>query len=83
MIISIKQLSNNLFHVHHAAYAVSLLHLLKSSVDVVQRLAMSNELVDLQLAVEIIVDETGQLSTALDTTESTSLPHTASDQLEG
>ena len=43
---------------------------------------MSDELVHLELAVEVVVDETRQLCATLDTTEGTSLPDTTSDELE-
>lgn len=43
---------------------------------------MSNELVDLELAVEVVLDEAGELAAALDTAERTALPHTAGDQLK-
>lgn len=71
-----------LFHIHDTADTVALLHLLKGSVDVGERLAVGDELVNLQLTVQVIVNQTGELSPALDTTECTSLPHTTGDQLE-
>ena len=43
---------------------------------------MGDELIDLQFAVEVVVNQTGKLSATLDTTESTSLPDTTGDQLE-
>ena len=43
---------------------------------------MRDELVNLKLAGHVVVDEVGELSTALDTTESTSLPDTTGDELE-
>lgn len=43
---------------------------------------MGDELVHLELAVQVVVDQTGQLCTALNTTESASFPHTASNELE-
>lgn len=75
-------LIDNLFHIHNAADTVTLLHLLEGSVDISEGLAVGDELVNLQLAVQVVVDQTGQLGAALDTTESTSLPHTTGDQLE-
>jgi len=51
-------------------------------VDAAERLAVSDELVDLQLALHVVVDEIGQLGAALDAAESAALPHTAGDQLE-
>jgi hypothetical protein len=44
---------------------------------------VSDELVDLELAVHIVVDQTTHLSAALDTTECTSLPDATSNELEG
>lgn len=73
---------SHLFHIHNAAHTVSLLHLLKGSVDGRQRLPVGDELVHLELAVEVVVHQTGQLRATLDATESTALPHTAGNQLE-
>lgn len=72
----------SLFHIHHAANAVASLHLLKGSVDGRQRLTVGDELVHLELAVQVVVHETGQLGATLDTTKGTALPHTTGDQLE-
>ena len=78
----VKTISQNLFHVHDAADAVAQLHLVEGSVNGRQGLAVGDELVHLELAVQVVVHETGQLSAALDATEGTSLPHTTGDQLE-
>ena len=43
---------------------------------------MGDELVDLELALEIVVDQVGQLAAALDAAEGAALPHTAGDELE-
>lgn len=43
---------------------------------------MGDELVHLELAIQVVVDQTRQLCTALDTTESASFPYTASNELE-
>jgi hypothetical protein len=43
---------------------------------------VGDELVDLQLALHVVVDQVGKLSAALDATEGTTLPHTAGDKLE-
>ncbi len=43
---------------------------------------MGDELVDLELAVEVIADEATHLGTALDATKGASLPHTAGNELE-
>lgn len=72
----------HLLHVDDATDTVTLLHLIEGGVDAVQRLAVSDELVHLELAVEVVVDETRKLCATLDTTEGTSLPDTTSDELE-
>jgi hypothetical protein len=72
----------HLLHVDDATDTVTLLHLIEGGVDTVQRLAVSDELVHLELAVEVVVDETRQLCATLDTTKGTSLPDTTSDELE-
>lgn len=71
-----------LFHVDNATNTVTLLHLVEGAVDSTQRLAVSNELVHLELAVQVVVHQTGQLGAALDATEGTSLPDTTGNQLE-
>lgn len=71
-----------LFHVDNATNTVTLLHLVEGAVDSTQRLAVGDELVHLELAVQVIVDQTGELCATLDTTEGTSLPDTAGNQLE-
>lgn len=43
---------------------------------------MRDEFVDLDLAVQVILNEAGKLRTALDTTEGTSFPDTTGNQLE-
>lgn len=43
---------------------------------------MGDELVHLEVAVEVVVHETGKLSATLDTTEGATLPYTAGDELE-
>lgn len=73
---------SHLFHIHNAAHTVSLLHLLKGSVDGRQRLPVGDELVHLELAVEVVVHQTGQLRATLDATEGAALPDTAGNQLE-
>jgi hypothetical protein len=71
-----------LAHVDDAADAVTSLHVLEGGVDLVEGLSVGDELVDLELAVHVVVDEVGKLSAALDTTESTSLPDATGDELE-
>lgn len=43
---------------------------------------MGDELVDLELTLQVVVDEAGQLGAALDTAKGAALPDTARDQLE-
>jgi hypothetical protein len=71
-----------LAHVDDAADAVTSLHVLEGGVDLVERLSVGDELVDLELAGHVVIDEVGKLSAALDTTEGTSLPDTTGDELE-
>jgi hypothetical protein len=71
-----------LAHVDDAADAVTSLHVLEGGIDLVERLSVGDELVDLELAGHVVVDEVGKLSAALDTTEGTSLPDTTGDELE-
>lgn len=66
-------------HVDHSTDAVALLHDLKGLVDLRELLAVGDELVNLDLAVEIIVDKTGKLRAALDATEGGTPPDTAGD----
>ena len=69
-------------HIDNASDTISGLHVLKSLRDVLQRLAMRNELVDLEFALHVIVYQCRQLGPALDTAESTSFPYTTRDKLE-
>jgi len=43
---------------------------------------VSDELIDLELAIKVILHQTGQLSAALDAAERTALPDTTGDELE-
>lgn len=43
---------------------------------------MGDELVDLEVALHVVGDKAGELSTALDTAEGASLPYTSGDELE-
>ena len=47
-----------------------------------QRLAVRNELVDLEPALEVIFDKIGKLAAALDAAEGTALPYATRDELE-
>lgn len=70
-------------HVDDTANAVTSLHVTKGLVDLVEWLAVSDELVDLEATLQVVGYETGQLAATLDTAESASLPYTTSDKLEG
>jgi hypothetical protein len=71
-----------LAHVNDATNAVTRVHIVEGLVDSAKRLAVSDELIDLQLAGHVIINEVGKLGAALDATESAALPHTTSDKLE-
>ena len=69
-------------HINNAANAVSLLHVVESRSNVIQRLAVGDELIDLELTLHVIINQSRKLAAAFDTTERTALPDTASDKLE-
>ena len=69
-------------HVHHRPDAVALLHDVEGLVDAREILAVRDELVHLQPALEVIAHETGQLRATLDATEGAALPHTTGNELE-
>lgn len=71
-----------LAHVDDATDAVARVHVVESLVDAAERLAVGDELVDLQLAGHVVVDQVGELRAALDATEGAALPHAAGDELE-
>ena len=71
-----------LLHVDDTANAVTSLHVLEGGVDLVEGLSVGDELVNLELAVHVVINEVGKLGATLDTTEGTSLPDTTSDELE-
>lgn len=71
-----------LAHVDDGADAVARVHVVEGLVDAGEGLAVGDELVNLELAGHVVVDEVGELRAALDTTESAALPHTAGDELE-
>jgi hypothetical protein len=74
---------NLLAHVDDAANAVAGLHVAKGLVDLVEGLAVRDELVDLQVALHVVVNEAGQLRAALDAAEGAAFPYAARDELEG
>lgn len=71
-----------LSHLHNASDTISLLHDLESTVDFVQRLPMCDELVDLELAGQVVINKIGQLAAAFDPSKSAPFPYTAGNELE-
>ena len=69
-------------HADDTPNAVTSLHVRERLVDLVKRLSVCDELVDLEAALEVVIDKTRELSTTLDTTEGTSLPATSCNKLE-
>ena len=69
-------------HIHNTPNAVPRLHVPKRLVDARQRLAVRDELVDLELAVHVVLDQVGQLRAALDAAEGAAFPASAGDELE-
>lgn len=53
-------------HLNNTTNAPSLLHLIKALVNVVQVLRVRNVLVDLELAIQVLLNKAGELSTTLD-----------------
>jgi hypothetical protein len=72
----------SLAHINHAPNAVASLHIRESLVDILKRLPVGNELIDLELPRHVIVDEAGELRAALDAAERATLPYTTGDELE-
>jgi len=70
-------------HVHHATNTIALLHRLECCVDIVQRLAVRDELVHLQLAGQVVVNQARELGAAFDAAEGAAFPDAAGDELEG
>ena len=69
-------------HVDHSPDAVPLLHRLERVVNFLERLAVRDELVHLEIALQVVVDEARELCAALDATKRGALPHSARDELE-
>lgn len=69
-------------HIHHTPDAIPGLHILKRSIDLIQRLPVRDELVDLQQAVQVVVHQGRELRAAFDAAERASFPHAAGDELE-
>jgi hypothetical protein len=60
-------------HVNDTTNTISLLHCLKSRIDLWKRLTVSDKLIDLELALHVIVNQVGELSAALNSAKSTPL----------
>lgn len=69
-------------HVDHTPDAIARLHVLERGIDLNQRLPVRDELVDLQLARHVVVDQVRELRAALDAAERAPFPHAACDELE-
>ena len=76
------ELHLKLAHVNNAANALARVHVVEGLVDAAERLEVGDELVNLQLAGHVVVDQVGKLSAALDAAEGAALPHAAGDELE-
>lgn len=72
----------HLLHINNAPDAVTSVHVVESTVNTAQVLAVSNELVDLELAGHVVIDETGELSAAFDASEGAAFPAASGDELE-
>lgn len=70
-------------HVGNASNAFALLHVFEALVDVVEVGGVSNVVIDLESAIQVPLNDTGQLGPALDTTECGTLPSSTGDELEG
>lgn len=70
-------------HVNDSTDTRSGVHIIEGLIKVVELSAVSDELIDLELALEVVIDQDRKLSAALDTTECRSSPDTTSDKLEG
>lgn len=68
---------------HKRSIPVAIVHGIESLVDIIKAKVVSDKLVNLDLASQVVLDKAGQLGAALDTTKSRSAPDTASHQLEG
>ena len=58
------------------------MHIMERIINPTQILTVRDELVDLELAVHVIVDEVGQLRAAFDAAEGAAGPFAAGDELE-
>lgn len=78
----LRALTLRIPHVHHTPDAIARLHVLERRVDLVQGLPVRDELVDFQLARQVVVDQVRELRAALDAAERAPFPHAAGDELE-
>ena len=69
-------------HVHHTPDAIPRLHILKRGINLVQRLPVRDELVNLELARHVVVHQVRKLRAAFDAAERATFPHAAGDELE-
>ena len=76
-------LNLNCSHIDYTSNTVPSLHGFKPAVDLAQRLPVRDELIHLQLAGQVIVDEIRQLGAAFDAAEGATAPDAAGDELEG
>jgi hypothetical protein len=74
---------SDLPHINHAPNAVSIMHIVEGLINTAEVLTMRDELVDLELAVHVVGDETRHLCAALHAAESAAFPSATSDKLEG
>lgn len=72
----------NLPHVDDGSNAVALVQVGEGRVDVLEGLGVGDEVVNLERAVLVSLDNLGQLRSALDTAKGRALPHSAGDELE-
>lgn len=68
--------------INNGSDAVSLLHRLKSTVNLSKSLAVCDELINLESSRHVVADKSRQLRAALDAAKSAALPDTTSDKLE-
>ena len=69
-------------HVDNTPDAVTSLHICESLVDIVERLTMGNELINLQFSVHVVLHEAWELRATLNPAEGAAFPYTPSDELE-
>ena len=74
--------SSHFPHVHHTSDAIPRLHVLERGVDLLQRLPVRDEFIDLQFARHVVVHQVRQLRAAFDAAKGASFPYAAGDELE-